>query len=203
MEHVVAAFTALFVIIDPLALGPIFLSLTMGMVPARRRSIAFQAVAIGFAVLAGTALFGEWLLHQMGISLAAFRIAGGLLLFAVAFEMVFQRRVKRRAASVAAPLGETDLIAAFPLAVPLIAGPGAITATILLAGQAAWRPLALATLLLVIGLVLALCLTGFLLAPKIERFVGRMGQVVIGRLLGVILAALAVQFVVDGIAAMK
>ncbi|MBI1181050.1 MAG: NAAT family transporter [Alphaproteobacteria bacterium] len=203
MEQLVAAFTTLFVIVDPFGLTPIFLSLTLDMERSTRRRIAVQAASIAFLVLAGAALAGDWILRQLGIGLPAFRIAGGLLLFAIAFEMVFERRSDRRAGS-SARQAEGDLtVAAVPLAVPLIAGPGAITATILLAAKAAWHPLALGALLAVIAAVTACCLAVFLVASRVERFIGRTGQVVLARLLGVILAALAVQFVADGVAAMR
>jgi multiple antibiotic resistance protein len=199
---VLAAFTTLFVIVDPIGLAPVFLTLTQGLDRADRRRIAWQAALIAFGILAGAALAGDWLLRQLGIGLPAFRIAGGLLLFAIAFEMVFERRADRRSASGAvAARADVYAVAAVPLAIPLIAGPGAITATILLAGEAAWDPLAVSMLLLVIALAMAACLAVFLLAARLERLIGRTGQIVLARLLGVILAALAVQFVADGLAA--
>ncbi len=203
VEQVVAAFTTLFVIVDPIGLAPIFLSLTRGMDRPARRRIAVEAPLIAFVVLAGSALAGDWLLRQLGIGLPAFRIAGGLLLFAIAFEMVFELRGERRSNRESTSGGDHNLVAAVPLGVPLLAGPGAITATILLAGKAAWQPLPLLVLLLVIGAVMGICLGVFLLASRIERLMGPTGEAVLARLLGVILAALAVQFVVDGIAAME
>jgi multiple antibiotic resistance protein len=204
VEQIVAAFTTLFVIVDPIGLTPIFMALTRGNDPAERRRVALQAPLIAFAVLAGAALIGDWLLRQLGIGLPAFRIAGGLLLFAIASEMVFERRAERRVeGDSAAPHGDGHSVAAVPLGVPLIAGPGAITATILLAGKAAWDPVALSVLMLVIAAVMVVVLAVFLLASRLDRLIGRTGQAVMGRLLGVILAALAVQFVADGVAAIR
>jgi multiple antibiotic resistance protein len=150
-------------------------------------------------VLAGAALFGDWLLRTLGIGLPAFRIAGGLLLFAIAFEMVFEKRVRRKASEAEEATHEAHVgLAAFPLAIPLMAGPGAITASILLAGRTGGDPVRLTLLLLIIAVVVLICFMVFLLAPKLERLIGLTGQIVFTRLLGVLLAALAVQYVVDG-----
>ena len=132
-----------------------------------RREVALRACLIAGAILIGTALIGDWLLRQLGITLPAFRIAGGLLLFAVAFEMVLGLRLQRAAKDAEQAVEEhIHNIAAFPLAIPLMAGPGAITATILLAGQAAYRPAWLAVLLGVIVVVMAACLVSFLAAER-------------------------------------
>jgi multiple antibiotic resistance protein len=193
----ISAFITLFVVIDPVGLGPIFVGLTEGFSAAERRKIARDACVITFFVLAATALIGEWLLTKLGISLSAFRIAGGLLLFAIAFEMVFGHRVERKT-------GQTDNteaqnIAAFPLAIPLMAGPGAITAMVLLGGKMDGNWLALALLMVVLAAVLAIALTVFVASHRLERLMGVQGQLVAGRLLGVLLAALAVQYVADGV----
>ena len=198
-EDLINAFVTLFVVVDPIGLAPIFLGLTRGMDPVARRMTAAEASAIAIAVLAGAALFGDWLLRTLGIGLPAFRIAGGLLLFAIAFEMVFEKRVRRKASEAEEAAHEVHAgLAAFPLAIPLMAGPGAITASILLAGRAGSDPLRVALLLLTIAAVVLICLVVFLLAPKLERLLGLTGQMVFTRLLGVLLAALAVQYVVDG-----
>jgi multiple antibiotic resistance protein len=161
-----------------------------------------RACLIAGAILIGASLIGDWLLRQLGITLPAFRIAGGLLLFAVAFEMVLGLRLERDAKDAEQAVEEhIHDMAAFPLAIPLMAGPGAITATILLAGQAAYRPAWLAVLLAVVVIVMASCLASFLAADRIEKLLGVTGNVVLSRLLGVILAALAVQYVVDGVRA--
>src|ERR1700744_4646360 len=130
----ISALVTLFVVIDPIGMGPIFIGLSAGMPERLKRKIGLEACVIAFFVLAGSALFGDWLLRRVGISLAAFRIAGGLLLFAIAFEMVFERRISRKADQSQSVATGTH-IAAFPLAIPLMAGPGAITAMLLLAGQ--------------------------------------------------------------------
>jgi multiple antibiotic resistance protein len=164
--------------------------------------VAVRASLIGAAILIGTALIGDWLLSQLGISLHAFRIAGGLLLFSIASEMVFGLRIERQSRDAEQAVEEhIHNIAAFPLAIPLMAGPGAITATILLAGQAGGRPLWLGILFGVIVVVIASCLLTFLAAERISKLLGITGNVVLSRLLGVILAALAVQFVIDGVRA--
>ncbi|HEX4634748.1 MAG TPA: MarC family protein [Rhizomicrobium sp.] len=198
-EQLISAFVTLLVVIDPIGLGPIFLGLTGGMDEMTRRKIALQASIIAFCVLAGSALIGDWLLGQLGISLAAFRIAGGLLLFAIAFEMVFQRRAERKTDQAGQP---GTAIAAFPLAIPLMAGPGAITAMILLASRLGREPVALTALLAIMGVMLLASYLVFLSATWLERLLGTQGQAVLGRLLGVLLAALAVQFVADGVRAL-
>jgi multiple antibiotic resistance protein len=200
----ISAFVTLFVVVDPVGLAAIFLGLTSDEDKGGRRRIAFEACAIAMGVLAGSALFGGWLLRSLGIGFAAFRIAGGLLLFAIAFEMVFERRQRRKEDGAANVSQRTDTgVAAFPLAIPLMAGPGAITATILLAGRTGEGSLALFSLLVIIALVILVCLGLFILATELERLLGRTALAVFGRLLGVLLAALAVQYVIDGILAVR
>jgi multiple antibiotic resistance protein len=194
-----SAFVTLFVVLDPPGLAPTFIALTGGMAPAAKRTIAVEATLITFAVLAGALLFGQVLLAMLGISLAAFRIAGGLLLFAIAFEMVFERRQERKN-SAAVPRPSP---AVFPLAIPLMAGPGALTAAVLLGGRAGGDWLLRGLFAGVIAAVLVLCLCVFLLSGPIERVMGERAQNVLGRLLGVLLAALAVQYVADGVAALN
>jgi multiple antibiotic resistance protein len=191
----VSALVTLFVVIDPVGLGPLFIGLTAGLQPQIKRKIAIEACIITFFVLAGSALFGDWLLARLGISLAAFRIAGGLLLFAIAFEMVFERRVERKADHVA----KSAHIAAFPLAIPLMAGPGAITAMVLLAGRVAGNPIGFAYLIGIMALMLVASYLVFFTSSYLERLLGVQGQAVFGRLLGVLLASLAVQYVADGV----
>ena len=202
IDFVVSALVTLVVVVDPVGLAPTYLAVTHGLPEPARRKVALRATAIAAAILAGSALIGLWLLTTLGISLPAFRIAGGLLLFSIAFEMVFGLRIERqsRAAEQAVEERAHD-IAAFPLAIPLMAGPGAITATLLLAGQAAGRPLMLAALIGVIVVVAGTCLTAFLLADRIGHVLGLTGNIVLSRLLGVLLTALAVQFVIDGVRA--
>lgn len=194
-----SAFLTLFVVLDPPGLAPTFIALTGGMAPAHKRTIALEATAICFAVLVGALLFGQSLLAMLGISLSAFRIAGGLLLFAIAFEMVFDRRQERKN-SAALPRPSP---AVFPLAIPLMAGPGALTAAVLLGGRAGGDWLQLGLFAAVMAVVLVMCLAVFLLSGPIERLLGERGQNVLGRLLGVLLAALAVQYVADGVLAFR
>ena len=193
----ISAFITLFVVVDPVGLGPIFIGLTQGLGAAERRKIAWQASLIAFGVLTGSALIGDWLLTSLGISLAAFRIAGGLLLFAIAFEMVFGHRVERKADQ--SGIAEAQHIAAFPLAIPLMAGPGAITAMVLLAERMDGNVPGFVLLIAVIAVVLAITLLVFLGSERLDRLMGAQAQVVMGRLLGVLLAALAVQYVADGV----
>jgi multiple antibiotic resistance protein len=202
LEYLISAAVTLIVVVDPVGLAPSFAALTAGLPAAAQRQVAVRAAIIAGMILAGTALVGDWLLRQLGISLPAFRIAGGLLLFSIASEMVFGVRIERQSKTAEQALEEhVRNIAAFPLAIPLMAGPGALAATVLLSGQAAFRPLFLAILLLVIAGVAAICLVAFLLASRIERGLGTTGNVLLSRLQGVLLAALAVQYVIDGLRA--
>ena len=193
--ELVTAFAALFVVIDPIGLAPIFVALTAGMTPRQRRAIAIRACAIAAALLVVFALAGEAVLAFVGISMPAFRIAGGLLLFLTALEMLFERRTQRREGQAD---GAADDPSVFPLALPLIAGPGAIATMILLTDEAAvlGTAQAIGVMLSVIAVVFAL----FLLAAPMERLLGAVGINVVTRLLGMLLAALSVQFVLDGLA---
>jgi len=198
-EFFIAAFVTLLVVVDPLGLVPTFLAITAGLPAQARRNVALRACLIAAAILAGSALGGDWLLRTMSISLPAFRIAGGLLLFSIASEMVFGVRIARQSRDAEEAIEDhMRNIAAFPLAIPLMAGPGAITATVLLAGRSG-DPVRLAILLGVIVAVLAVCLAVFTAAGRIGQLIGVTGNVVLSRLLGVLLAALAVQFVIDGV----
>ena len=199
-DIILNAFVTLFVTIDPPGLAPIFLALTAGMNRTERYSVALRGVAIAFGVLVAFALFGIVVLDTMGITIHAFRVAGGLLLFYIAFEMVFEKRQERHEKSSQTAITKDQIanIAAFPLAIPLIAGPGAISATILLATDLGhdWQPMLL--LIGVIVLVLLLVLVAFVAGEFIDKYLGTTGRTILTRLLGVLLAALAVQFVADG-----
>jgi multiple antibiotic resistance protein len=164
--------------------------------------VALRASIIAGVILAGSVLIGDWLLQTLQISLAAFRIAGGLLLFSIASEMVFGVRIRRESEAAEQAIEErVRNIAAFPLAIPLLAGPGAITATVLLAGHAHGNWLLIGSLLIVVALVAACCVAAFIFAERISGLLGLTGNIVLSRLLGVLLAALAVQYVVDGVRA--
>lgn len=202
LDYLISALVTLLVVVDPIGLVPTFLAVTHGLPAKARKQIALRACLIAGAILIGTALVGDWLLRQLGISVPAFRIAGGLLLFLVASEMVLGVRIHREARQAEEALEEhVRNIAAFPLAIPLMAGPGAITATLLLAGQASGHLVSLGILFGVIVAVMAACMVAYLLANRIAGLLGVTGNVVLSRLLGVILAALAVQYVIDGVRA--
>ncbi len=201
-DFLISAFVTLVVVVDPLGLVPTFVAVTEGLPATARRQVALRACLIAAGILAGAVLIGAWLLNALGIGLPAFRIAGGLLLFSIASEMVFGVRIERQARQAEQAVEEqVRNIAAFPLAIPMIAGPGAITACVLLAGRAGTSLPAHAGLLAVIVAVLALTLAVFLFASRVARLIGVTGNIVISRLLGVLLAALAVQFVIDGVRA--
>ncbi|HMO07229.1 MAG TPA: MarC family protein [Paracoccaceae bacterium] len=192
----ITAFATLFVVIDPPGLVPLFIALTQGMTPAERRAMAQRACLIAAVLLTVFGLAGEAVLGFIGISMPAFRIAGGILLFLTALDMLFERRTQRREGQKSDPDHDPSV---FPLATPLIAGPGAIASIILLIGQGGpgWGPT-----LAVLGLTYAMILVTFLFllaSPPLERMLGRTGTVVITRLLGMLLAALSVQFVIDGV----
>ena len=200
VDFLVSAFVTLFVVVDPIGLVPSFIAVSHGLPARAQRKVALRASLIAAVILAGSALIGDWLLRTLSITLPAFRIAGGLLLFSIASEMVFGVRVARQSQQAEEAIEEhMRNIAAFPLAIPLMAGPGAITATLLLAGRTGGAPDRLALLLGVIALVLAICFKVFTLAARIARLIGITGNVVLSRLLGVLLAALAVQYVIDGV----
>ena len=202
LNYAISALITLFVVVDPIGLAPIFLSVTHGLPRAARRSVGLRATLIAAAILIGAALIGDWLLTTLGISLSAFRIAGGLLLFSIGSEMVLGVRIRREGEAAEQAVEEhMRNLAAFPLAIPLMAGPGAITATVLIAGHANGDMLLLGVLIAVALLVVATCFVAFLLAERIGRLLGMTGNIVLSRLLGVLLAALAVQYVVDGIRA--
>lgn len=198
-ELVVNALTTMLVTLDPPGLAPIFLGLTVGMNRAERKQVALRGSIIAFAILATFAVFGAGILGLLGISIAAFRIAGGLLLFTIAFEMVFERRQERKEKTSAVAITKDHIrnIAVFPLALPLIAGPGAISATILLSGSLS-SPVGRGALIGVIALCVAVVYLTLVIAERVDRYLGVTGRAILTRLLGVILAALAVQFVVDG-----
>ncbi len=194
------AFVTILVTIDPPGLAPIYLGVTRGMSKEQRSQVSIRSTIIAFFILALFALVGSAVLSLLGITLAAFRVAGGLLLFFIAFEMVFEKRNdrKEKTAETAITKDHVRNIAAFPLAIPLIAGPGAISAIVLLSGR---MPTAAGqiSLLGIIFACVALTYLVFLAADRIDGLLGETGRSILTRLLGVILAALAVQFVADGV----
>jgi len=199
LPALIAAFTTLFIIMDPPGLAPVFIALTQGMTPAQRRAIAVRACIVAASLLMLFLFVGEALLGFIGISMDAFRIAGGVLLFLTALDMLFQRRQARREDNAAEGQAEhQDDPSVFPLALPLIVGPGAITTVILLAGNS---PSAAdyGAIAGVVFAVLLITFLSFLAAPMIERVLGKTGLNILTRVLGMLLAALAVQFVMDGL----
>jgi multiple antibiotic resistance protein len=202
LDYAISALLTLFVVVDPVGLVPTFLAVTEDLPRPARRSVALRSSLIAGAILIGSALIGDWLLRTLSISLPAFRIAGGLLLFSIASEMVFGVRLRRESREAEEAIEEhVRNIAAFPLAIPLLAGPGAIAATVLLAGRAGGNLTLIAILIGVVVAVALACFLAFLFAEQIGRFLGLTGNIVLSRLLGVLLAALAVQFVIDGVRA--
>ncbi|MEE2950546.1 multiple antibiotic resistance protein [Fulvimarina manganoxydans] len=200
LDLLLNGFVTLFVIVDPLGLIPLFLAVTPGVDQKGRIAIAMRACLLALAILSVFALVGLSLLQTLGISLGAFRVAGGLFLFWIGFELVFERRKERHQKSADRAVAENDDIAdvaAFPLAIPLIAGPGAISAVILLSGQLP-SVIGKAGVIATIALALAVTFACLAVAHRIDGLLGATGRAVISRLLGVVLAALAVQFVADG-----
>lgn len=200
-DMILNAFVTLFVTIDPIGLAPIFLALTTGMSRQQRYSLAFRSSLIALICLVLFSLVGAVVLETLGITIHAFRVAGGLLLFYIAFEMIFEKRQERHEkSSEKASLTKDQLasIAVFPLAIPLIGGPGAISAVIILSSKmgASWT--GQLVLISVITFVIALVVLSFILAEFIDKYIGNTGRMILTRLLGVLLAALAVQFVADG-----
>ncbi len=200
----ISAFVTLFVVIDPPGVAPIFASLTNGTSLRHRRAMAWRSTALAGGILLFFALLGEALLHALGVSLDAFRIAGGIMVFLIAIDMVFEKRTERResrAEEVAkgAEAGlEAEDISVFPMAIPMIAGPGSIAAVMLLTSRShGWIETAVLGGALAANLILTL--VSLLLAAPLMRLIGRKTEAMVTRLLGVILAALAAQFVIDGI----
>jgi len=198
----VSAFVTFFVVIDPPGCAPIFAGLTSDATAAQRRAMAIRSVLIASAILIFFALLGEALLGALHISLDSFRIAGGLMLFLIALEMVFEKRQERRSnrSEELKREGEAEDVSVFPMAMPMIAGPGSIASVMLLVSRGdGWQSQAVVLGALAANLVLVLL--ALLAAGPIMRLVGKRIEGMVTRLLGVILAALAVQFVTDGVRA--
>lgn len=205
LSLLLASFVTFFVAIDPVAMAPMFTTMTSRMTPDWRRKMAIKSVAIATGILLAFAFGGAWLLEQIHVSMDAFRIAGGLLLFLIAVDMLFEKRAERRderAEKVAQHQAEhpehQDDISVFPLAIPLIAGPGAIASIMLFFAQYE-DALERTMVLLGVGINLALCLGAFLLAGPISKVMGPTVGSMLTRVFGILLAALAAQFVVDGV----
>jgi multiple antibiotic resistance protein len=203
LDFASSAFVTLLLVVDPVGLVPAFLGATGGLPEKDRRAIVVRSPLIAAAILVVIALGGNWLLRQLGIGIPAFQIAGGLMLFGVSYRMIFGDRPHREARETDKALSESASdIAVFPLAIPLMAGPGAIATTLLLAGADA-SPIRLAVIIAIILMVCLLCMLCFLFASLIAHTLGRTGNAVLSRLLGILLAAYSIQFVLDGIAAFR
>lgn len=200
MEELLKFFVLLFVVVEPITLVPVFAGLTEGASDAYRRKMSFKAVAVSGVVLALFALGGGAFIDMMGISIDAFRIAGGVMLFLIALEMVFARESGTKiTAEEKTEVQQRADISVFPLAFPFIAGPGALATVLLTFGTLKPDPVMTAGLLGVIAAVLVITLVLMLLTPIVNRAMGVTGAHVVSRLAGVVLAALAVQFMIDGL----
>lgn len=200
IELFASAFATFFVVIDPPGCAPIYAGLTSDAPPRERRMMAIRATAVAAGILLFFGLLGEDLLDALGISLAAFRIAGGIMLFLIALEMVFERRTRRRetrAQEVSEDPTHED-VSVFPMAIPMIAGPGSIASVMLMMARSE-GPAESLIVLAAIGAVLVLTLLSLLAAGTLMRLLGHRMEAMLTRLLGVLLAALAAQFVIDGI----
>ncbi len=199
-ETFLSAFVTLFVVIDPPGCAPIYAGLTKGATAAQARSMALRAVGIASLILLIFALFGEELLNALHIELDSFRIAGGLMLFFIAFDMVFEKRTQRREerAEKVAATPQIEDVSVFPMAMPMLAGPGAIAAMMLLMNEANGLPQSL-EVLAALALVMAITAAALVAAGPMIRLLGDKVEAVITRLLGVLLAALAAQYVIDGL----
>lgn len=199
-DMLINAIVTLLVTIDPPGLAPLFLAVTAGMDSTQRREVAMRAALTAFGIIVVFVVAGTVILNLFGITLPAFRVAGGLLLFWIAFEMIFEKRQQRHeeTAQRAITKDQVRSVSVFPLAIPLIAGPGAISAVILLSGEFS-GPVERGALIGIIAVILFLTWLALRLADRIDGLLGETGRSVLTRLLGVILSALAVQFVADGI----
>ena len=195
-----SAFVTLFVVIDPPGCAPIYAGLTNGASAAQRRNMAIRATLIAALILIVFALFGEVLLAALHIELDSFRIAGGLMLFWIAFEMVFEKRTQRREerAEKVAATPEVEDVAVFPMAIPMLAGPGAIAAIMLLMNEAQGLAETF-TVLGALGAVLVITMVALIAAGPLMQLFGDKVEAAITRVLGVLLAALAAQYVIDGL----
>jgi multiple antibiotic resistance protein len=199
LEFFLSALVTLLVVIDPPGAAPIFASLTTAASREARRAMAYRSVGIATAILLGFAAFGEPFLRALGISLDAFRVAGGIMLFLIALDMVFETRVKRREERAKAVNdAHPEDVSVFPMAMPMIAGPGSIAAVMLLTSRAE-TPAETAAVYAALALVMLLTLLALLAAGPLMQRVGVKVEAMITRLLGVILAALAAQIVIDGL----
>ncbi len=200
IELYISALITFFVVIDPPGCAPIYAGLTAGATPANARAMAIRAVVVATCILLVFGLFGEPMLRALGIQLDSFRIAGGIMLFLIALEMVFEKRTQRREdrAQKIMDTPEVEDVSIFPMAMPMIAGPGSIASIMLLMSQNTGLART-AVVLAALGTILLLTLVALIAAGPLMRLLGSRIEAVITRVLGVVLAALATQFVIDGL----
>ena len=202
LELFLSAFAVLFVLIDPPGCAPVFATLTRGTSRAHQREMAVRSIAVAAVILLGFSLTGEWLFSKLGISLDALRIAGGIMLFIIGLNMVFEKRQERRedrAEDVLEEVGDPEDISVFPMGIPMVAGPGTMASLLILTGESkGWG--AFAAIMAALAAVLLITLASFLAAPLLVRLLGERFTNVLTRVLGVLLATLAAQFVLDGVA---
>ncbi|MEM6463373.1 MAG: MarC family protein [Pseudomonadota bacterium] len=202
-DSLIHALVTLLVMLDPPGNAPIFLGLTANLNRTERFQVALRACVITFVILAVFAVAGSGILSTFGISMAAFRVAGGLLLFWIAFEMIFERRHERKKkhAERSVSMDQIKNIAVFPLAIPILAGPGSISAVVILSSTFS-RPIERLELIAVLFVVVVVLFAAFVVANRLKELLGETGTIILTRLLGVLLAALSVQFVADGVKAL-
>lgn len=201
MELFISAFAILFVIIDPPGCAPIFATLTQGTSRKHQNTMAFKSVMVGAIILFGFAYAGEFIFAKLGISLDALRIAGGIMLFIIGLNMVFEKRTEKRENRAEEALEEAEDpedISVFPMGIPMIAGPGTMASLLLLKAKTE-TPAQELSILLALGAVLLVTLLSFLIAGPLLKLLGRSFTEVLTRVLGVLLATLAAQFILDGI----
>ncbi|MEM7728057.1 MAG: MarC family protein [Pseudomonadota bacterium] len=197
-----SAFATLFVIVDPPGCAPIFATLTQGTSKAHRREMAFKSVGVAAIILYGFAFVGEWLFVKLGISLDALRIAGGIMLFIIGLNMVFEKRTERRedrAEDALEEVEDPEDISVFPMGIPMIAGPGTMASLLLLLKGGGDGRAGEIAVLAALAAVLLITLISFLLAGGLIRLMGKSFTNVLTRVLGVLLATLAAQFILDGV----
>lgn len=203
LEYLIKTFIVFFVVVEPISLVPMFGALTRGAEPRFRQRMAVKGVILSAVISYGFLAIGNWLLNTLGVSLDSFKIAGGLLLFLLSVDMVFARQSGLRSTTIREQdeARYREDISVFPLAFPLITGPGALATLLLLVGEARREPWMFVALLVIVALVLGITLLLLLAVRPVERVLGVTGANVVSRLAGVVLVALSVQYVIDGIRA--
>ncbi|WP_421723387.1 MarC family protein [Bauldia sp.] len=197
-EKPIHSFLTLFVTANPISIVPLFLVVTAGMISKERNAVAIRSVLIATVILIAFAVAGDRIIAFFGITIEAFEVAGGLLLFATAFHMIFASEDRGQKAAASVTDSDLTTVAVFPLAIPMMAGPGAISATILLTSRRDdW--VELVGLIIAIAALMVLTFLVLIASRRIDNLIGSVGRIVVGRLLGVILAALAIQFMGTGV----